>query len=54
MIVNSTEVQNNFGKYPEPAARQKIVIVIVITKNGRAGARLDGNTSGSLKIYRPG
>jgi prevent-host-death family protein len=38
MIVNSTEVQNNFGKYLELAARQEIVI----TKNGQAVARLLG------------
>jgi prevent-host-death family protein len=39
MIVNSTEVQNNFGKYLELAARQEIVI----TKNGQAVARLLGS-----------
>ena len=38
MIVSSTEVQNNFGKYLELAAQQEIVI----TKNGRAIARLLG------------
>ena len=38
MIVNSTEVQNNFGKYLELASRQEIVI----TKNGTAVARLIG------------
>ena len=38
MIVNSTEVQNNFGKYLELASGQEIVI----TKNGTAVARLIG------------
>ena len=38
MIVNSTEVQNNFGKYLELASQQEIVI----TKNGQAVARLLG------------
>ncbi|MDR3281153.1 MAG: type II toxin-antitoxin system Phd/YefM family antitoxin [Synergistaceae bacterium] len=38
MIVSSTEVQNNFGKYLELAAKQEIVI----TKNGRTIARLLG------------
>jgi prevent-host-death family protein len=38
MIVNSTEVQNNFGKYLEMAAQQEIVI----TKNGQTVARLLG------------
>jgi prevent-host-death family protein len=38
MIVNSTEVQNNFGKYLELASSQEIVI----TKNGQAVARLLG------------
>jgi prevent-host-death family protein len=38
MIVNSTEVRNNFGKYLELAAQQEIVI----TKNGQAVARLLG------------
>jgi prevent-host-death family protein len=38
MIVNSTEVQNNFGKYLELAAQQEIVI----TKNGQVAARLLG------------
>jgi prevent-host-death family protein len=38
MIVNSTEVQNNFGKYLELAAQQEIVI----TKNGQTVARLLG------------
>ena len=36
MIVNSTKVQNNFGKYLELAAEQEIII----TKNGTAVARL--------------
>ena len=38
MIVNSTEVQNNFSKYLEMASGQEIVI----TKNGTAVARLIG------------
>jgi prevent-host-death family protein len=38
MIVTSTEVQNNFGKYLELSAQQEIVI----TKNGHAVARLLG------------
>ena len=38
MIVTSTEVQNNFGKYLELASGQEIVI----TKNGTAVARLIG------------
>ena len=38
MIVNSTEVQNNFGRYLELASGQEIVI----TKNGTAVARLIG------------
>ena len=38
MVVNSTEVQNNFGKYLELASGQEIVI----TKNGNAVARLIG------------
>jgi prevent-host-death family protein len=38
MIVNSTELQNNFGKYLELAAQQEIVI----TKNGRTVARMLG------------
>ena len=38
MIVKSTEVQNNFGKYLEIASRQEIVI----TKNGLPVARLLG------------
>ena len=38
MIVSSTEVQNNFGKYLDLASRQEIVI----TKNGTAVARLIG------------
>ncbi|MDR1322761.1 MAG: type II toxin-antitoxin system prevent-host-death family antitoxin [Gracilibacteraceae bacterium] len=38
MIVNSTEVQNNFGKYLELASGQEVVI----TKNGAAVARLIG------------
>jgi prevent-host-death family protein len=38
MIVNSTDVQNNFGKYLELASGQDIVI----TKNGAAVARLIG------------
>ena len=38
MIVSSTEVQNNFGKYVELALGQEIVI----TKNGSPVARLLG------------
>ncbi|MDR1246452.1 MAG: type II toxin-antitoxin system prevent-host-death family antitoxin [Clostridiales Family XIII bacterium] len=38
MVVNSTEVQNNFGKYLELASEQEVVI----TKNGTAVARLIG------------
>ena len=38
MIVNSTDLQNNFGKYLELAAGQEIVI----TKNGQPVARLLG------------
>ncbi|MDR1159776.1 MAG: type II toxin-antitoxin system Phd/YefM family antitoxin [Syntrophomonadaceae bacterium] len=38
MIVNSTEIQNNFGKYLDLAIGQEIVI----TKNGSPVARLLG------------
>ena len=38
MIVKSTEMQNNFGKYLEMASGQEIVI----TKNGLPVARLLG------------
>jgi prevent-host-death family protein len=38
MIVNSTDMQNNFGKYLALAGRQEIVI----TKNGLPVARLLG------------
>lgn len=38
MIVNSTEIQNNFGKYLEIASGQEIII----TKNGLPVARLLG------------
>lgn len=38
MIVNSTEIQNNFGKYLELASGQEIII----TKNGLPVARLLG------------
>ena len=38
MLVSSTEIQNNFGKYLEAAAGQEIVI----TKNGLPVARLLG------------
>ena len=38
MIVKSTEVQNNFGKYLEIACGQEVVI----TKNGLPVARLLG------------
>ena len=38
MIVKSTEIQNNFGKYLEIASGQEVVI----TKNGLPVARLLG------------
>lgn len=38
MIVASTEVQNNFGKYLELATHEEVVI----TKNGQMVARLVG------------
>jgi prevent-host-death family protein len=38
MLVNSTEVQNNFGKYLDLASGQEIVI----TRNGLPVARLIG------------
>lgn len=38
MLVNSTEVQNNFGKYLDLASSQEIVI----TRNGLPIARLVG------------
>lgn len=38
MLVNSTEVQNNFGKYLDLASGQEIVI----TRNGLPIARLIG------------
>ena len=38
MFVNSTEIQNNFGKYLDLAAGQEIVI----TRNGLPVARLLG------------
>ena len=38
MLVNSTEIQNNFGKYLDLAAEQEIVI----TRNGLPVARLLG------------
>ncbi|GHV34039.1 hypothetical protein FACS1894187_03790 [Synergistales bacterium] len=38
MIVSSTEVQNNFGKYLDLSSQQEVVI----TKNGQAVARLLG------------
>lgn len=38
MIVSSTDIQNNFGKYLEMAAGQEIFI----TKNGAVVARLIG------------
>ena len=38
MIVSSTDIQNNFGKYLEMAAGQEIII----TRNGTAIARLIG------------
>jgi len=38
MIVNSTEIQNNFGRYLELAHNEEVVI----TKNGSPIARLVG------------
>ena len=38
MIIKSTDIQNNFGKYLELASGQEIVI----TKNGQPVARLLG------------
>ncbi|MDR0380719.1 MAG: type II toxin-antitoxin system prevent-host-death family antitoxin [Oscillospiraceae bacterium] len=38
MIVNSTDIQNDFGKYLDLAAGQEILI----TRNGAAVARLIG------------
>ena len=38
MLINSTEIQNNFGKYLDLAAGQEIVI----TRNGLPVARLLG------------
>ena len=38
MIVSSTDIQNNFGKYLDMASEQEIMI----TKNGTAVARLIG------------
>ena len=38
MVVSSTKVQNNFGKYLEIASNQEIII----TKNGQPVARLVG------------
>jgi prevent-host-death family protein len=38
MLVNSTEVQNNFGKYLDLAEQEEIII----TKNGKPAARLVG------------
>ena len=38
MLVNSTEVQNNFGKYLDMASDQEIII----TRNGQPIARLVG------------
>jgi prevent-host-death family protein len=38
MIVNSTEIQNNFGKYLDIASGQEVII----TKNGLPVARLLG------------
>ena len=38
MIVNSTDLQNNFGKYLNLASGQEIII----TKNGTAVAKLIG------------
>jgi len=39
MIVSSTEVQNNFGKYVKLASKQEIII----TKKGQPVARLVGS-----------
>lgn len=41
MLVSSTEIQNNFGKYLDLAAGQEIVI----TRNGVPVARLIGTKS---------
>ena len=38
MVVSSTEIQNNFGRYLEIASGQEVII----TKNGIAVARLIG------------
>ena len=38
MVIKSTEIQNNFGKYLELASGQEIII----TKNGQPVARLLG------------
>ncbi len=38
MLVSSTEVQNNFGRYLEMASGEEVII----TKNGAAVARLIG------------
>ena len=38
MVVTSTDVQNNFGKYLDMASSQEIII----TRNGTAVARLIG------------
>ncbi len=38
MLVSSTEVQNNFGRYLEMASGEEVII----TKNGTAVARLIG------------
>ncbi len=38
MLVSSTEIQNNFGRYLEMASGEEVII----TKNGTAVARLVG------------
>ena len=38
MLVSSTEIQNNFGRYLEMASGEEVII----TKNGTAVARLIG------------
>jgi antitoxin (DNA-binding transcriptional repressor) of toxin-antitoxin stability system len=49
MLVNSTEVQNNFGKYLELAESQEIVI----TRNGKPVARLVG-MGGAMRFLADG
>lgn len=40
MLVNSTEAQNNFGRYLDLAEQEEIII----TRNGKPAARLVGVT----------